>query len=185
MKHCYLILFIILISSCKTSQNLDHFKCNNSKYSKNEFKNVTNDEYETVINNDTISINQIKYNCVFTGFLLKKVMYDNFGKWDESRYKKDERHPILVWKNVQLFSSQPEKYMIATTGGGEEENKIFASIMIFDKNGKDLLAENLNLRNKITEYFTQLIKSNNMDHKEFYPIYWKEVDPAFYERIYK
>lgn len=177
-----LILSIVLVSSCKTNQDLITDKCIYSNYLNNEFRNITNDKYVAIVNKDTISITQIKYNCVFTEFLSKKVMFDKFGIWDEARYKENERHPILVWRNVQLFSNDETKYMVATTGGGEEEYKIYTSVMVFDESGKDLLAINSNLKNYIAKYFTKLIRNNDENKNEFYSIYWKEVDPAFYNK---
>ena len=182
MKQLFLILVILLISSCKTKQDLNNDKCNLLNYPNNEFKNITNEKYVAVVNNDSLSITQIKYNYVYTEFLLKKIMLDKFGKWDETRFKVNERHPILVWRNVQLFSNQETKYMVATTGGGEDEHKIYTSVMVFDENGKDLLSINSKLRNDITEYFTELIGNNDLNQKEFYSIYWRDVDPDFYKK---
>ena len=174
-----------MINSCKTKQDLKIDKNSLLNNSNNDFKNITNEKYLAVVNNDTISINQIKYNYVYSAFLLNKIMFDKFGKWDEARFKKNERHPVLVWKNVQLFPNHETNYMIATYGGGEEDHKIYTSVMVFDEDGKDLLAGNLTLRNDVNEYFTELIRKNDENKKKFYSIYWRDVDPDFYKKYIK
>jgi hypothetical protein len=175
---------IVLISSCKTTQdsNSNTNRCNESNYLNNDFRNITYNDYRGKLNNDTVSVTQMKFNCVFTEFLSKKIMFDEFGKWDEARFKKNQRHPMLVWNNVQLFSDSVTNYVVATYGGGEEDHKIYSSVMVIDENRKDLLAVNSKLRNEITEYFTELIRNNDENKKEFYSIYWRTVDPKFYRK---
>ena len=185
MKKLFLIILIALNASCTTNKTIDTQRSNLPSPSHNEFKDITNDKYVARVNKDTISITQIKYNYVFTEFLLKKIMFDKFGKWDESRYKENERHPVLVWNQVKLFPNRDNLYMVAATGGGEAEQKIYSSVMIFDQQGNDLLAINPELRNDVTEYFTELIHQNDNNKKEFYSVYWKEVDPKFYKKYIK
>jgi len=185
MKKIFLIILIALNGSCATNKNITTQRSNTLYLPHNDFKDITNDKYVASVNKDTISITQIKYNYVYTEFLLKKIMFDKFGKWDESRYKENERHPVLVWKQVKLFPNRDTLYMVAATGGGEAEQKIYSSVMVFDEQGRDLLAINSELRNDVTEYFTELIQQNNNNKKEFYSVYWKEVDPKFYKKYIK
>lgn len=184
MKQVFLILIISLLYSCKVKQDLITDKCDfRDGVNNNEFRDITYEKYVAIENTDTLSINQLKYNCVFTEFLLKKVMFDKFGKWDEARYKQNEKHPILVWRSVQLFPNNDTHYMVATTGGGEDVQKIYTSVMVF-KDGKDLLTANSRMKNKLTEYFTELIQKNDINNKRFFPIYWRDVDPVFYRKSY-
>lgn len=117
MKKLFLILLIAFIGSCTTNKNINTNRSNSLNFRHNEFKSITNDKYVATVNKDTISITQIKYNYVYTAFLLKKIMFDKFGKWDEARYSENERHPVLVWRQVKLLSDRDSLYMVAATGG--------------------------------------------------------------------
>lgn len=173
------------IGSCTTNKNINAHRSNSLNFRHNEFKSITNDKYVATVNKDTISITQIKYNYVYNAFLLKKIMFDKFGKWDEARYSENERHPVLVWRQVKLLSDRDLLYMVAATGGGEEVQKIYSSVMVFDKVGRDLLAIDSEFKNDVTKYFTELIQQNDNHKDEFYSVYWKEVDPDFYKKYIK
>ena len=56
--------------------------------------------------------------------------------------------------------------------------------MIF-QDGKDLLSPNSLEKKKIKNYFSDLIKKNDLNKSEFYEIYWKKVDPKNRESIQK
>ena len=77
MKKLFLIILIALNGSCTTNKTIDTQRSNLPSPSHNEFKYITNDKYVARVNKDTISITQIKYNYVFTEFLLKKLCLIN------------------------------------------------------------------------------------------------------------
>ena len=67
------------------------------------------------------------------------------------------------------------------TDGLEEWKHIYASIMVFDEKETDLLSENSPEKQKLTNYFAQLLKNQNLEKKDFYEVYWKMVDPNRWE----
>jgi len=182
MKPQIAILFILMICSCKVNQDAQKIKRSLSNREKNEYRDITNEIYTSIVDNDTISVTQIKYNYAYTEFLLQKVMFDNFGKWDQALYRTDERHPTLLWKDIQLFQNNNSKYTVATNGGGEDVGKIYSSVMILDENGKDLLLTDQELRNNVSAYFSKEIYNHDWNKDEFFSVYWKEVDPKFYKK---
>ena len=174
MKVCYLILILLLTFSCSSSQRAtNRNRC--PKIYKNNFTKILNEKHKTIHNKDTISYNEIRFECVFSAFYTHKVMYDKFGKWDEAIYPSNNRHPILMWEKIDLFSDGKE-YTILTTGL-EEWKHIYASVMVFDKNEIDLLSADSKEREKLTTYFANLIKKQNHEKNYFFELYWKMVDP--------
>ena len=178
MRILYLLLFLLCIFSCSSSQNVKkRTKC--SKIYKNKFTEILNEKYKVIYENDTIIYNEVRYECVFSALYTKKVMFDKFGKWDKAIYPSNKKHPILKWESIDLFDNG-EKYTIMTDGL-EEWKHIYASIMVFDEKETDLLSENSPEKQKLTNYFAQLLKNQNLEKKDFYEVYWKMVDPNRWE----
>lgn len=169
MKNLIYLLTISVLSFTSYSQEK---RC--KKIIKNGFKTVLYGEFKSVVNNDTIKLNEVKYECVHTAMYTKKVMYDKFGKWHKEIYSNSERHPILIWENIKLFANDSTKFTIATNGL-ESIETIYASILVFDENNNDLLAKSSPYRDKLVEYFGKLI-NNNSKKEDFYDIYWKTVN---------
>lgn len=180
MKGFYLITLLLLTISCSSSQRAaKRDKC--PKIYKNNYTKILNEKYKTIYNKDTVTYNQIKFECVYSSFYTHKVMYDKFGKWDNVIYPSNNKYPILMWEKVNLFSDGKE-YTILTTGI-EEWKHIYASVMVFDKNEVDLLSADSKEREKLTNYFANLIKNQNLEKKDFYELFWKMVDPDYWKTI--
>lgn len=180
MKFTYIIIIFFIVSGCSSSQKvIKETKC--PKIYKNDFTEILNEKYVTISNNDTVKFNEIRFECVYSAFYTHKVMFDKFGKWDKAIYPSNENHPILKWENVDLYSNG-KKYTVFTNGM-EEWKHIYASVMIFDKNGTDLLSNESSEIDSLTNYFADLIKKHKIDKKDFYEIYWKMVDPEHWENI--
>ena len=183
MKKSYILIIIVLILSCSSSkekQEKQDVKC--PKIYKTSYSEVLFEKYKTIVNNDTITYNELRFECVYSAFYTKKVMFDKFGIWDKEVFPANRSHPILFWNNVELFSDG-KKYDVYTNGI-EEYRHIYASVMIF-QDGKDLLSLNSLEKKKIQNYFSDLIKKNDLNKSEFYEIYWKKVDPKNWESIQK
>lgn len=176
----YTIIITFILVSCSSTGKVTEKRC--KSILKNDYKNIVEDKFESVVNNDTVFLNEVKYECVYSAMYTQKGMYDRFGKWDKEIYLKGQHHPILLWNNVKLFSNDTTEFMVAATGL-ESAETIYASILVFDKNNIDLLSENSKFKSKLMEYFSELIKSNNSNKSDFYEIYWKTVDPKHWERI--
>ena len=180
MRHIYYVIITILISSCSASKSSsDEYRCN--KYYKNNYVEILNKKFETISSsNDTVIFNEVRYQCVYSAFFTSKVMYDKFGKWDQAIFPENSRHPVLLWNDVSLFADS-KKYDVFTFG--EESFKhIYASVMVFDQENKDLFAEESEEKAKLTAYFGELLRNQDSEKKSFYEVYWKTVDPKFWEK---
>ncbi len=172
MKLFSLITILIIVVSCSTSKNIEKQKsCVNIRNSK--FIRVLDEKYKTIYDNDTITYNEVKFECVLSAFYSHKVMFDKFGKWDKAIYPSNKKHPILTWENVDLFSNG-KKYNVFTNGD-EGNGPIYASIMVFDKDSNDLLTNTSKEKEELINYFFQLIKKEKNRNRKFYKVYWEIV----------
>ncbi|MCG7282017.1 hypothetical protein MHJ94_12030 [Chryseobacterium taklimakanense] len=124
--------------------------------------------------NDTITLNELKFNAVFSAMYTKKVMYDKFGKWTKEIRPNNEPHPILLWENVKLFEDENKLFSVYASGD-ENWNEIYASVLVYDDQKNDCLKENNLLKEKVVNYFSNGIQNLN-NNQEFYDIYWKSVN---------
>ncbi|MFV8365493.1 hypothetical protein [Flavobacterium sp. XS1P27] len=174
MKETLLIISLFLIFSCSTSQKIvDKAIC--SQYFENKYTEILDKKYETIFNKDTITYNEIRFECAYSALYTHKVMFDKFGKWDKAIYPNNKKYPILVWEKVDLYSNG-KKYNVYTNGT-EEWKHIYASVMVFDENGTDLLSKESPEKENLKNYFSELIKKQNSKKKDFYKVYWTMVDP--------
>ena len=171
MCKIYLILLILSISNILTAQkNAIEERC--PKLYKQNFTEIVREKYITLVNKDTIIFNEVRYECVFSAFYTHKVMYDKFGKWNKAIYPNNTKNPILMWENVDLFSNG-KKYNVFTNGN-EKRGEIYASIMIFDQNENDLLAEKSTEKDSLINLFGDLLKNNKEWKKSFYEVFGEE-----------
>lgn len=175
MNKSFLVLITILVLICCTSTKVTpERRCVTIR--KNDFRSIREDIFKSVVKNETIFLNEIKFECVYSAMYLQKGMYDNFGKWNWEIYPDGEIHPILVWNNVKLFANDTTEFIVAANGL-ESFETIYASVLVFDKNNKDLLAANSVYKSKLIKYFSTMIKSNDDKKEDFYEIYHKMVYP--------
>lgn len=177
----YTILFIIFVFGCATNSKSKHKRrCYN--FHGANYSNILHVKIDSITKqNDTITFNEVRYECVNTSFLTKKVMYDKFGKWDKVINIEGRDHPILVWTNKDLFNNG-EKYTVLTYGI-EEYYYMYASVMVFSPKNVDLLSNSSSQKLTLTKYFSDLIKSNDVKNTLFYEDYWKMVYPKRWIKI--
>ena len=123
-----LIVMAILIS-CSSTKKLTEKRC--TSILKNNYINILEEEFKSTVNNDTIVLNEVKYECVYSAMYIQKGMYDRFGKWEKEIYLKGKNHPILLWNNVKLFPNDTTEFIVATNGLENTETS-YASVLIFD-----------------------------------------------------
>ena len=157
MKNFLFTLITLLLISCSSTKLTTEKRCRSAL--KNDYKNILEEKFESIVGNDTIFLNEVKYECVQTAFYTKKTMYDKFGKWDKEIYPKGEKHPILLWNNVKLFPNDTTEFIVAANGL-ESSKTIYTSVLVFNKKNEDLLAEKSVYRTRLINYFSKMIKSN-------------------------
>lgn len=179
MKYSYSIFIAIFILGCSITQKTNRKRCN--KIFKNDFSAIRNEKFETVSNeNDTVVFNEVRYDCVFSAFYSSTVMYDKLGIWDQALFPENSRHPVLMWEDLNLFGDH-KKYDVFTFGI-ESRKEIYASVMVFDQENNDLLAEDSEEKQKLTQFFGELLRNHDLEKEGFYEVYWKKVDPEFWEK---
>ena len=139
----------------------------------NGYLNYTLVKVPLVENKETINLNELRFNAVFSAMYTKKVMYDRFGKWTKLLQPNKERHPILVWEKVKLFDNDADLYTVYADGT-ESSTEMYASVLVFDANNKDCLNDDHPMQLKLITYFSDGIENLN-DSKNFYKVYWKTV----------
>jgi len=182
IKALLLCIIVMITITCKVS-SFEKVKNECSKTFANDFSKIEIAQFKYAIDKDTSYFNEVRYKCTGSSFYTKKVMFDTFGKWDKALYPKNERHPILLWENKYLSSQDTISYTIAATGA-EEKHTIYTSFLAFDNAGNDLLNDD-GSRKKLTSYFKKAIRSNDQKKKEFYDVYWKEVDSTVWKSLKK
>ena len=185
-KNTLLLLISLLISFGCSSQSTNKTKekgigiaqktanPNTPYIYKKGFLNYNILKIPVIQKNDTITLNELKFNAVFSAMYTKKVMYDKFGKWTKEIRPNNEPHPILLWENVKLFEDENKLFSVYASGD-ENWNEIYASVLVYDDQKNDCLKENNLLKEKVVNYFSNGIQNLN-NNQEFYDIYWKSVN---------
>ena len=179
-----LILFGIGILSCSSSKTISNDENGigirkktsnpNTPYIyKNGYRDFEITPTLTVNENDSTYINELRFNAVFSSMYTKKLMFDEFGKWDKEIRPNNERHPILVWENKRLFNKENKTYSIAASGI-ESKKEMYASVIVFDSENRDCLSETHPKKDSIINYFSNGIINLKSD-RMFYDTYWKMI----------
>lgn len=169
MKKSFLIFSIIcigLLIACNSAKsNNQANKC--PSYPKNDFLEANIVSLESIVENDTIKYNELRFYCLYSSLYTKKGMYDTFGKWDIMMNEQLGRASEFVWKDVKLFENDTLTFQVAA-GGKESRNEMYSSVVVFDQNGRDMLQEDSPYLEKLEHYFGQLIKNNDDEKTDFY-----------------
>ena len=183
LKYFYLFFLGILLICCSTTsgqlENKPYREC--VRNYKNDFAEVTQEKYITITNNDTLVYTQIKFKCTSSALYNLRTMYGYYGKWHESIIPKNKEKPLLIWKNIDLFSNG-QKYDIVTFGDEITRDDVSTSVMVFDNEGKDVLKNDEDFKIKIIEFFTDNIRNNKNRSKVYYQEYLKEFAPEYWEK---
>ena len=136
----------------------------------NYFSKAEIEEFVSIIDSDTTYLRQAKFKCTNSSFYTKKVMFDHFGKWDKTLFSSEDEHPILIWEQVYLFDDG-KLYTIAALGE-EDLNMTYGAVLVFDKDGNDVLND-LEISSNVLEYFGKAIRASDIKKRDFYEVYWR------------
>lgn len=178
VKFLYDYKLVFLNGAINTEWVIDFFK-RRYEYLNTPFKQVNKNDYKnfeikpvlTVTNNDSTYINKLIFNEVYSESYTQKVIYDQFGMWDNILKPDNEENFILVWEDIKLFKSKTELYTVAVSGYTNSGYR-FASVIVFDSKNNDCLSDDSDIKESITSYFSNGIKSINST-TEFYEVYNK------------
>jgi hypothetical protein len=123
---------------------------------------------ETITEGVTKTYNELRFNSVYSQDYTKKLMFDQFGKWDRE-ITSPGNDPTLVWRDVKLFGDSGESFTVFSNGVRSFKH-MYAAVNVFDSQNKDCLDENHPLRPKLIKYFSEKIW-NLSDSKKFQETY--------------
>lgn len=139
----------------------------------NGYLNYETVELPVLRDGDTIRLNELRYNEVYTAMYTKQVMFDKFGNWTKEIWFEGAYSPVLLWENVKLFDDETELYSVSANGV-ETMEEMYASVIVFDAQNKDCLTIGHAKKGKIVSFFAEGIKSAKKD-SPFYKAYWAAV----------
>lgn len=108
---------------------------------------------------------ELKFNNCYSYSYCTKIMFQNFGKWDQEFSGSYRSHKILIWKNVDLFNNG-DKYTVGTFGI-DAEYDLSSSVFVLNENGEDFLTQDTKYRSALIKFFLDGIKNSDLN-----PIYF-------------
>ncbi|CAM3663901.1 hypothetical protein FLGE108171_09315 [Flavobacterium gelidilacus] len=144
---------------------------------KNGFKNFEIIKVLSVNNNDSIYLNELRFNAVYSAMYSQKLMYDKYGKWDNEVWVDNDTDLLLIWHNIKLLDSNDELFSVVT-GGVESREEIFATVIVFDSDNQDCLTDTSEYKKILMDFFSTEIK-NLSSKKDFYDQYFKTAKKYF------
>lgn len=177
---------VLVMTSCSSPKNISEKPrmSNCDQNFKNDFSRIELDETFLTINSKTEKVTEAKFYCLYSFLQTKKIIYDNFGKWDNEISRNQNHHPLLVWNSIPLLNDSNEKFTVITDGEEVYKKETYASISILDENGRDALASSSEYRSQIIDLFSKLIKQTDHQNEEFHKVYLKKVSPKKWEKLY-
>lgn len=181
-----LSILVLLITSCSSSKkNLENQRISNCDQNfKNGFSRIELDENFLTINGKTEKVTEAKFYCLYSFLQTKKIVYDNFGKWDDETIQGQNPHPLLIWKALPLLKNSSEKFTVIATGEEIYNKETYASISILDENERDALASGSKYRSPLIDLLSDLIKQTDHQNEEFNKVYLKKVSPKKWQKLY-
>lgn len=177
------ILFSIIffaIAGCNTSNaTWDSKKCK-GYYETGTFTNGI-EEFQITFKDVEATFNQLRFYCAPELGSTDKIMFDEFGTWNQSYDLNADKSRMLVWKNVDLFSNG-KKYSVYTSKNPDRTGFPYTAVLVFDEADNDVLIPHNPVRDDLINYFSDIIR-NHSDSKEFYKEYWTTFYPKIWELI--
>jgi hypothetical protein len=175
-NYLYLLFFVTSIAFCQ--KNFKHPRYTNNDLNPvvyiNGYKDYSIIPVLSIQDNDSIYINELRFNQVDGAMYIGKFMYDKFGKWSKFVKTKNENIAILVWEKVKLFKDSNQLYDVATSGV-ENYIQIYTSVSVYKSElNKDCFDDDILEKEKIIKYFSIGI-INLSSNNQFYKEYWKTL----------
>ena len=140
MRNIFLIfLALVVLGSCKTQKEQTERVGVAQKTANPNVPYIYKNGFlsYTIVKNIVLDANELKFNAAASAMYTQKAMYDKFGVWAREIKTDNEMHPILVWEKVKLFEDEAKLYTVWAKGA-ENWSEIYASVLVFDENNKDL-----------------------------------------------
>lgn len=155
---CSIIIFIGVVTVAHSQWS--------SRHPKNSFEIVTVEDSYSVINQDTIKFNELKFSGLYDRHYIQKGMHDKFGKWSKHSYSK-QKDTLLIWNDVKLFENKNDLYKVAIKASRTGSNT-YSSVFVFDKYNNDQLSIGSAIKKDLIKIFSGYIRKNDNNKVEFY-----------------
>ncbi|WP_187477520.1 hypothetical protein [Amniculibacterium sp. G2-70] len=133
------------------------------------------------------SFHELIFSDTHSSSYTVRVMMKNWTDQYRQLKPNDFRHSISQWSNIKLLKGVNELFTVFAFGI-EDYDTIHSSVLVFDKDGKDCLADESPYQEKIIQYFAEEIKKlEKYKMKSFRQTYStaKDLDLQFRQRIPK
>ena len=110
-----------------------------NRYHKNLYKFATIEDFYSIVNKDTFRLKELRFSGVHDRYYIQKGMYDRFGKWGQSVYKK-QYDTLLIWNDVRILKNSDKSFKIAAKGHRVGVN-VYTAVLVFDENNNDMFGE--------------------------------------------
>lgn len=145
-----------------------------NRYNKNSYKFATIEDFYSVVNKDTFRLKELRFSGVHDRYYIQKGMYDRFGKWEQSVYKK-QYDTLLIWNDVRILKNSDKLFKIAAKGHRVGVN-VYTAVLVFDENNNDMFGEDSVYKEQLANYFANLIKTNDDNKVDFYIDFWEMLE---------
>ena len=115
----------------------------------------------TVVDNDTISINELRFYKIKTAKDAIRMMNEHYGNAHKTiTGKHQDNIQREIWENILLFENDNTKFTIIADGA-ETRTDYYACLMIFDSEGNNCLNPEHPYRESIIRVFNSYMTSGN------------------------
>lgn len=174
-----IILFLVAMSifSCKTAEKFDYSLCKSYKVTDSKQITWSVNAFEPNLNKP---YNEMRF-CTHHPDILAEITYEEQGKWDSIIRKPKNENTVLLWNDI-LLEGIDQPIIIATASYNDAQS----AIMIFDKNGTDLLSDNSEYRTYLIDFLTKKINAYDVpgSRSKFNDLSWKEINPKSYRKYH-
>lgn len=178
-NHKNIILFLVALSilSCKTGEKFDYSLCKTYKVIDSKQITWSVNAFEP---NLKMTYNELRF-CTHHPDILAEITYEDYGKWDSIIRNPKNKNVVLLWNNV-MSEELGQPITIATASYHDAQS----AIMIFDKNGKDLLSDSSENRTYLIDFLTKKINAYDVpgSRSKFNDLSWKEINPESYKKYH-
>jgi len=152
MKESILILLSLTILGCSAAKHSAIVEAKTNV----DFEII---EIPIISGSDTAYINELQFYSIQSALDGMKLMFENYGKWDEKIPGKHQNNiHRLIWQDIKLLEDSPDTFTVVADGT-ETETNYWACLMVFDSEGRDCFKKDHPLKNKLSGILVDKMKN--------------------------
>ncbi|MFD2917996.1 hypothetical protein [Psychroserpens luteus] len=174
-----ILIFSILIYSCKSSninEKDNYYVGSCSSYRIGTERQITWSYVH--IKEADVKLNQVRY-CTHNPSVVSQLLYEELGHWDGLYVDKEKKSVIIFWKD-QKIEGIDKKF----TYGLTSYHDVLSSVIVYDENDNDMLAQNSEYREILLDNFKKRINSYDTDNKSEYHLVARHELAPIYKQLY-